>query len=226
MLMTTPRKITLPDGIGAGLVAGGGALMGVGAVLAAGQQDVWSNPWFDGGCAALAAGGVLLIVAFVSWWRSRRLETPNPKIAVKEQQAAEQDSPLRLLPQRGVWRPFAGTAWGFGIPVRVINITEESITLVRYRLLNGSEAPQRSSLAYDLQAEIDTWLANLLAEHNSELFAGEIVVPPCASITRWFIGWAPAPLPNDGRPALTMQFEDVFTDTYNVNIPGRPRRSF
>lgn len=39
----------------------------------------------------------------------------------------DQGSPLRLLAQRGVWRLFGGTAWSFGLPIRITNITEEPI---------------------------------------------------------------------------------------------------
>ena len=121
---------------------------------------------------------------------------------------------------------FAGTLWSFGIPVRVTNITEEPITLAHYRVLNGPGATQRPQLTQGIQGAVDAWVATLSAEHNSELFAGEIVVPPGASITRWFIGSAYAPLPDGGRPALTLQFEDVSNDTYERDIPARPRRTF
>jgi hypothetical protein len=224
--MDTPHRIAPPDGVGVGLVTGGGALMGVGAVLAAGQRDVWSNPWFDGGCAALAVGGILLFSAVISWWRSRRQRTPAPRTAIQEWQEPDQDSPLRLLPQRGVWRLFGGRAWSFGLPIRITNITEEPITLAHYRLLNGSGQAPRSPFTPDVQTAVDAFIAALSAEHGSELFIDEIVVPPGESITRWFIGSTYALLPEGSRPALTLQFEDVSGDTYNAYIPARKRRAF
>jgi hypothetical protein len=226
MLMDTPRRIAPPNEIGAGLVTGGGALMGVGAVLAAGQHGVWSNPWFDGGCAALAVGGVLLSSAVIPWWRSRRRGTPAPEVAAQQWEDPDQDSPLRLLPQRGVWRPFGGTAWSFGLPIRITNITEEPITLAHYRLLNGPGQATWPPFSPDVQAAVDASIAALSAEHSSELFMDEIVVPPGESITRWFIGSTYALLPGGDRPALALQFEDVSGDTYNVYIPARKRRSF
>jgi hypothetical protein len=225
--MNAVHRSIQPDAIGGMLAVIGSAFVGVGAVQTAGShQNVWSNPWFDGGCAVLATGFLIAISVIVPWWRSRRSLTPDPGVAIQEPQADDQDSPLHLLPQPGVWRLFAGTVWGFGIPVRVTNITEEPITLAHYRLLNGSGAAHRPQLAHDIQGAVDTWIAKLPTEHDSGLFAGEIIVPPGASITRWFIGSAYAPLPDGGRPALTLQFEDVSNDTYERDIPARPRRTF
>jgi hypothetical protein len=170
--MDTPHWVTVPDAIAAGLVAGGGALMGVGAVLTAGQhQNVWLNPWFDGGCAALTTGGVLLMSTFVSWWRARRRRTPDPGSAVQPAGQPQQARPLQMFPKEGEWRLFAGTMWGFAIPVRAVNVTEEPITLAYYRLLSGPDATQPPPLAHDVQAAVDRWLDELAARHSSELFA-------------------------------------------------------
>ena len=111
--MDTPHRVAVPDAIGAGLVAGGGALMGVGAVLTAGpHQNVWLNPWFDGGCAALTTGGVLLMSTFVSWWRARRRRISDPGTAVQPAGQPQQAHPLQMFPKEGEWRLFAGTVWG------------------------------------------------------------------------------------------------------------------
>lgn len=88
------------------------------------------------------------------------------------------------------------------------------------------DVTHRLSPAPEVQAAADAWIATLSADHGSELFIGEIVVPLGESITRWFIGLAHAPLPDGGRPALTLQFEDVGNDTYEKIILGRPRRIF
>ena len=225
--MNVVHRSIQPDAIGGMLAAIGSAFVGVGAVQTAGShQNVWFNSWFDGGCAVLTTGFLIAISVIIPWWRSRRSQTRGPEVAIQERQADDQDSPLHLLPQPGVWRLFAGTLLSFGIPVRVTNITEEPITLAHYRVLNGPGATQRPQLTQGIQGAVDAWVATLSAEHNSELFAGEIVVPPGASITRWFIGSAYAPLPDGGRPALTLQFEDVSNDTYERDIPARPRRTF
>jgi hypothetical protein len=225
--MNAVHRSIQPDAIGGMLAAIGSAFVGVGAVQTAGShQNVWFNPWFDGGCAVLTTGFLIAISVIIPWWRSRRSQTRGPEIAIQERQADDQDSPLHLLLQPGVWRLFAGTLWSFGIPVRVTNITEEPITLAHYRLLNGPGATQRPQLTQGIQGAVNAWVATLSAEHNSELFAGEIVVPPGASITRWFIGSAYAPLPDGGRPALTLQFEDVSNDTYERDIPARPPRTY
>lgn len=225
--MNAVHRSIQPDAVGGMMAVIGSAFIGVGAVQTAGsRQDVWSNPWFDGGCAVLATGFFIAISVTISWWHSRRSRNPNHGVPTRQQQDGGQDSPLHLLPQRGVWHLFAGTIWGFGIPVRVTNITEEPIVLAHYRLLNGLSTVERPQPAGDVQGTVDTWLAALSAEHGAELFAGEIVVPPGASITRWFIGSAYAPLPDGGRPALTLQFEDISNDTYERDIPARPPRTF
>lgn len=226
MLTATPRRVTLPDAIGASLVAGGGAFVGVGAVLTAGQhQSVWLNPWFDGGCATLAIGGGLLTSTFVSWWRARR-RSPDPGPAVQAADQPPQAPPLQMFPKEGEWRLFAGAVWGFAIPLRAVNVTEEPITLAYYRLLSGPDATQRPPLAHDVQAAVDRWMEELAARHNPELFAGEVVVEPGKPVTRWFIGSAYALPVNGGRPALTLQFEDVSGDVYQAFIPARLRQVF
>ncbi len=189
MVMDTPHRVAVPDAIGASLVAGGGALMGVGAVLTAGpHQNVWLNPWFDGGCAALTTGGVLLMSTFVSWWRARRRRTPEPGTADQPAGQPQQARPLQMFPKEGEWRLFAGTVWGFAIPVRAVNVTEEPITLAYYRLLSGPDATPPPPLAHDVQAAVDHWMEELAARHSSELFAGEVVVEPGKPVTRWFTG--------------------------------------
>lgn len=225
--MNAVHRSIQPDAVGGMMAVIGSAFIGVGAAQTAGsRQDVWSNPWFDGGCAVLATAFLIAISVIISWWRFQRPRTPDHGGPTQQRHDAVQDSPLHLLPQRGVWCLFADTIWGFGISVRVTNITEEPIVLAHYRLLNGLGAAASSQLADDVQGTVDTWLAALSAEHGAELFVGEIVVPPGESITRWFIGSAYAPLPDGGRPALTLQFEDVSNDTYERDIPARPRRTF
>lgn len=107
-----------------------------------------------------------------------------PRTAVREWQDPDQDSPLRLLPQRGVWRPLGGTAWSFGLPIRITNITEEPISLAHYPLADGSDRAPRLPFIPSVQAAVDASIAALSAEHSSELFIDEIVVPPGESITR------------------------------------------
>lgn len=96
----------------------------------------------------------------------------------------DQGSPLRLLAQRGVWRLFGGTAWSFGLPIRITNITEEPITLAHYRQLNGSNRVRRPPFSPDIQPAVDASIAALSAEHDSELFIDEIIAPPGEPITR------------------------------------------
>jgi hypothetical protein len=138
----------------------------------------------------------------------------------------QQTPPLQLFPKEGEWRLFAGTAWGSGIPVRVVNVTEEPNTLAYYRLLIEPDVTQRPPLAHDVHAAVNRWTDELSAKHASELFTGEIPVEPGKPVTRWFIGWVYASLPDGGRPALTLQFEDVSGDTYKANVPARPRQDY
>jgi hypothetical protein len=59
---------------GAGVVvAAGGVLVGVGLSENAGSHhSVWSNPWFDIGCALVALGLVVVVGAIITSWRNSR----------------------------------------------------------------------------------------------------------------------------------------------------------
>jgi hypothetical protein len=216
--MNAAHRVTKPDAIEVTLVTIGAALISVGAVQTAGlHQDVWANPWFDGGCAVVALGALLVIWVIVSWWRAWRHKVPDPMTDA---------SPLLLRQGKGDWRLFDDTVWAFGISVRVTNITDDPITLARYGLLSGLDVTRRPPLDQEVQDAVGNWLAKLSSAHESELFAGEIIVPPGESITRWFVNSAYAPLPDGGRPALTLQIKDVLNNTYELDIPARPPKTY
>ena len=207
------HKAPQPDFIGVVLIPVGTAFVGVGAVqTAASQRNVWSSPWFDVGFAMVALG-VLLVV---SWrWRMRRVR-----------RAPNSVSPLLLRAEKGDWRLFGNAVWTFRIPVRVTNTTGEAITIVHYHLQSTPDAALRPPVSQEAWNAVSSWLATFSSEHESDLFAGEIVVPPGESIMRWFASWVYARLPDGGRPALTLQIKDILNNTYELKLPAHPPETY
>jgi hypothetical protein len=226
--MNVAYRVTKPDAIEVTLATIGTALISVGAVQTAGlHQNVWSNPWFDGGCAVVAFGALPIISVMASWWRALRHKAPDPVTDAEGSAPVPSGaSPLLMRPGKADWRLFDDTVWAFGIPVRVTNVVDEPITLARYRLLSGSGITQCPPLSQEVRDAVDSWLAKLSSAHESELFVGEITVPPGESITRWFVNWAYAPLPDGGPPALTLQIKDVLNNAYELDIPAHPPETY
>ena len=230
--MNAMHRLIQPDAAGSTLVTIGVALMGVGAVQTAGlRQDVWSDPWFDGGCALVAPGALLVITMIFSWWRSwrrkssaiRRESEPDALMPDHEEQTS---SPLHLRLADENWRLAYNAVWVFGLAVSVTNLTGNPIILVHYQLRSESGETQRPPLAEEVRAAVSDSKAKLTAEHNSELFTGEIMVPPGTSMTRWHIDTAYVPSPEGGRPHCTFQLKDTLDNIYELDIPARPPRTF
>jgi hypothetical protein len=225
------RMIQL-DTAGPTLVTIGAALMGVGAVQTAGlHQDVWSDPWFDGGCALVAPGALPVITAMISWWRSwwRRLRAihhgsePDALLLDHEEQTF---SPLHLRLADENWRLCHNAVWVFGLAVSVTNLTGKPIILAHYQLLNEPSETQGLPIVAEVWDAVSYSKAMLTAEHNSELFTGEIIVPPGTSIIRWHIDTAYVPSPEGGRPHCTFQVKDTLDYTYELDIPARPSKTY
>jgi hypothetical protein len=205
-------RIIQPDADGPTLVAIGTALMGVGAVQTVGiHQNVWSDPWFDGGCALVAPGALLAITVIISWSRSR---------------GRPSSSPLHLDLADENWRMFYNTVWVFGLAVLVTNLTGKPIILAHYKLSGEPDETQRPPLAEEVRDAVDNARARLIAEHNSELFTGEITVPPGMSVIRWHIDTAYVPLPEGGRPHCTFLVKDTLDNSYELDIPARPPKKY
>jgi hypothetical protein len=213
------------DFIGVVLIPVGTAFVGVGAVqTASSQQDVWSSPWFDVGFAMVMLGALLVI-----FWRRRSRRSPIPDSGVSVQAAGtvvSHESPLVLRPGKGEWRPFGNAVWGFAIPVRVTNLSDDPITLAQYHLKSAPDAAQRPPIAQEAWNSVSNWMAEFSSEHESEQFAGEIIVPPGESIMRWFVSWVNARPSDGGRPAFTLQIKDSLNDTYELYIPDHPTETY
>lgn len=208
------------------LIPVGVAFIGVGAVQTpTSQQNVWSNPWFDVGFAMVTLGALLVIF----WRRRGQRSQPVPDSGVSAQtigSAPSSASPLLLRPGKGDWRPFDNAVWAFRIPVRVTNLSDDSITLAQYHLQSTPDAAQRPPIAQEAWNSVSSWIAKFSSEHESELFAGEIIVPPGESTTRWFVSWVYARLQDGGRPSLTLQIKDILNNTYELKIPAHPAETY
>lgn len=197
------RSIQL-DAVGGMLAVIGGTFVGVGAVQTAGShQDVWSNPWFDGGCAVVALGFLLVISVIVPWVRSWRRRPPA----------------LLLLLGSEIWHPFYDVVWGVGLAVHIINRTSDPVTIVRCGLLSGSDVRQHPLLSEKAQQDVSNWIVRISSEHRSELFTDEFTVPPRGSVTLWFVSSAYAPR-NGDRPHLTIHMKDTLNNTYELSVPA------
>lgn len=217
--------------VGAAFVAVGGILVGIGLSRIAGShQDVWSSPWFDSGGAVVVVG-VLLVVSMplISWWRSRRRtashEGPCSDAPVSGH-GTSAVSPLRLRLDDEDWRPSYRAVWALGLKVTVTNITGKPIIIVDRQLRSERGETQRPPLAPEVWNSVNDSKSRLTSEHNSELFADEITVPPGGSVTRWHIDTAYVPLLEGGRPHCTFQIKDILDNTYELDIPARPSITF
>jgi hypothetical protein len=219
--MHVPHSSVQLDAVGGMMTVIGGTFMGVGAVQTAGpRQDVWINPWFDGGSAVVAAGFLLVISAITSEGRSWRWRRAPAARAGAASAGRSSTSPLLLDLGREDWHPF-DDVWGFGLAVHIFNRTGDPITIVQCDFLDGSNARQHPPLAEKSRLAVSDWITRISSDHSSELLAGEITVPPHESVTRWLVSSAYA-LRNGGRPHLTIRIKDTLNNTYELNVLARP----
>jgi hypothetical protein len=140
-----------------------------------------------------------------------------------EEQAS---SPLHLRLADENWRLSYNAVWVFGLAVSITNLTGKSIILAHYQLRSEPGETQRPQLAEKVRDAVNDLTAKLTAEHNSELFTDEIIVPPGMSIIRWHINTAYVPIPEGGRPQCTFQVKDTLDNTYELDIPARPPKTY
>lgn len=230
--MNAVQRMVQPDAAGPTLATIGAALMGVGAAQTAGlHQDVWFDPWFDGGFALVAPGALLVITVMISLWRSwrrqlRAIHQGSEPDGLMPDYEERTSSPLHLRLADENWRLFYSSVWVFGLAVSVTNLTGKPIILAHYQLRGAPGETQRPPLAEEVRDAVNDSTARLIAEHNSELFTDEITVPPGMTIIRWHIDTAYAPLPEGGRPHCTFLVKDTLDNTYELDIPARPPKTY
>jgi hypothetical protein len=190
-------------GGGVALATIGGVLMGVGATENAGSgHTVWSNPWFDVGCALVACGLVLVVVALIASWRRSRqhdelddfegLDEPTIRETVEqgiplprglgrglgalipEPPPPPPSSPLDLRLVDESWRLVYGVIWVFGLAIRVTNLTEKPVILTQYWVSPHSGAGPRPPLDPKVWESVNASLKQLKTDHESELFDKEM----------------------------------------------------
>ncbi len=234
------------------LIGGGGALATVGGVLvgvgiaenAGSHHTVWSNPWFDVGCALLACGLVLVLGALTtSWLRSHprhRTSVPpsepititvtnSPPVTMQTREhvtPSPPPSPLHLTLVDETWRLIYDAIWVFSLAIRVTNLTEKPVMLTQYYLQPHSGTGPRPPLDPKVWDSVNTLLKRLRTNHRSELFTGEITVPPLGSVTRWYVHTSYIPLPDGGRPHCTFGMKDTLDNEYRLDIPARAPETY
>ena len=226
--------------IGAGgvLVAAGSVLVGVGIAESAGSHhSVGSNPWFDVGCALVALGLVLVIAALItSWRRSRRDDQVLPGrvqplgvglgALIPDPLPPPPPSPLHLKLVDESWRLIYDAVWVFGLAIRITNLTEKPIILTTYYLAPHSGAGPRPPLDPKVWASVNASTKQLKEDHKSELFDGELTVPPQGSVTRWKLNTSYFPIPDGGRPRCTFGMKDTLGNDYKFEIPARSAETY
>ena len=110
--------------------------------------------------------------------------------------------------------------------MRATNLTDAAITLARYHLHSSPDASAATANCQEAWNSVSSWIAKFSSEHESEMFAGEIIVPPGESTTRWFVSWVYARLQDGGRPSLTLQIKDILNNTYELKIPAHPAEKY
>jgi hypothetical protein len=230
-------------GGGGALVAAGGVLVGVGLTENAdSHHSAWSNPWFTVGCTLVVLGLVLAIGSIVtSWLRSRRdkpydldefdeLDLQRTRPLGKSLGALMPEpappSPLHLAVADESWRLIYSAVWAFGIAVRITNLTEKPIILTQYYMQPHSGAGPRPPLDPKVWDTVNATTKRLKEEHASELFDGEIAVPPLGSVTRWYVHTSWIPLPDGGRPRCTFGMKDTLDNQYRFDIPARAAETY
>jgi hypothetical protein len=73
---------------------------------------------------------------------------------------------------------------------------------------------------------VDAATKRLKEEHASELFDGEMTVPPLGTITRWMVHTSYLPLPDGGRPRCTFGMKDTLDNQYKFDIPARAAQTY
>jgi len=96
----------------------------------------------------------------------------------------------------------------------------------RYQLRSEPGETRRAPIPAEVRDAVSDLKEKLTAGHNSELSTDEITVPPGTSIMRWHIDTAYAPFPEGGRPHCTFQAKDTLDNTYELDIPARPPKTY
>jgi hypothetical protein len=223
---------------GVGLATIGGVLMGVGATENAGSHHtVWTNAWFDVGCALVACGLVLVLGAIItSWRRSRQGEELVPPEGTRPLDVGlgallpdgPPPSPLHLALVDESWRLIYNAVWVFGLALRVTNLTDKPIILTEYYAWPESGAGLRPPLDPKVWESVNASTKRLKNEHAQEMFGsgGELTLPPHASVVGWQVGTSYVPLPNGGRPRCTFAMKDVLGNIYKLVIPSRESETY
>src|ERR1022692_941465 len=174
-----------PSG-GVALATIGGVVMGVGANQQAGShQAVWMNAWFDGGCALILIGVLLvagnLIPRFRGYRDRRRLSCgPNARELPGAEGADESltPSPLVLEVADDTLLLHFGTVWVLGLAVRITNISDKPIILAGYSLQSRSGIDTRPPLAVQVWDSVNNCKVRLRQVHADEMFADVMAIAP------------------------------------------------
>ena len=240
---STPSAETTLGG-GVGLASIGGALMTVGATMQAGvRSSLWLNACWDIGCILMFGGSTVVIVmlckgARLRWIRPRQPQSichPGQDItderldaqpARPSLEARPTWSPVLLKIVDEDWKILDGRLWVLALAVTFINTLDKPITLTRFTFENCDRRDQPGDHVDEkINRQAGAEFKRMTEPREAELFTTDVVLMPLTPVTKWVIASA-VPLPEGGRPACLLRFEDTLGDSYDVHIERRPVQRF
>jgi len=218
--------------------------MTVGANVHAGERSsLWLNASWDIGCVLVFAGTAVVIEMLCRGARLRSFLPRRSQSASRLGQSITGERLGALLPKRPEeaqpsrspvllkivdedWKIVDGRLWVAALAVTFINTTDKPITLTRFTFESRDRSAWlRDHVDDEINRKAAAELGRMIELRAPDLFTQELLLRPLAPVTKWVID-AALPLPEGGRPACLLRFEDTLGDTYEVHLDRRPMKRF
>jgi hypothetical protein len=129
---------------------------------------------------------------------------------------------LTLLEEE--WTPVRDTAWVWAFKINFLNGTADQVILESVSVRPNIGEITHSQILWEVTSIIAAEQARKANIYFDGLFTEPITLAPRISESRWFIGGAYATIPDGGRPQCTCHVRDTWDNTYELEIPARPRQ--